>query len=92
MIEHINRIITEQKISQVRISELTGLSKTYISNFLSGRIKNPTIETVQKIADAVGVSMSELFKSEHFTAMVNYNGEMKQFNKVDDLKKFVEGI
>lgn len=61
MLKVIEKTMNEKKVSQVKMSADTGLSKTYISNFLAGRIKNPTIETLEKICKSLDIELFELF-------------------------------
>ena len=51
--ENIRRIRREKKITQKRLAEMTGLTNVVINYYEHGA-KNPTIETVRKIADALG--------------------------------------
>ena len=52
--ENIRRIRREKKITQKKLAEMTGLTNVVINYYEHGA-KNPTIETVQKIAGALGV-------------------------------------
>lgn len=49
----------EQKISQEKLAELSGLHRTYISSLERGT-RNPTLTTLQKIAKALDVEISYL--------------------------------
>ena len=59
--ENIKRIRTEKGMSQGDICRATGADRAYISNIESGN-KNPTLETLAKIADALDVKIDELLK------------------------------
>lgn len=48
-------------ISQGDIHRSTGIDRAYISNLEAGK-QNPTLETIGKIAEALGVSSGELLK------------------------------
>jgi len=50
-------------ISQDKLSKLAGITLHTITKIESGTTPNPRIETVKKIADALGVSVDELLKS-----------------------------
>ncbi len=52
-------IRTKQGISQERLGELAGLHRTYVSSTERGE-RNVTIETVEKLADGLGIRMSDL--------------------------------
>ncbi|MDP2101173.1 MAG: helix-turn-helix transcriptional regulator [Methylotenera sp.] len=54
--------IREQKgWSQDKLSEVSGLHRTYISGIERG-VRNPTVDIVQQIARAFDVHITELFK------------------------------
>jgi len=57
--EQLNRIaliVKEKGITQIALSEKTGLQQDYISRIFSGKI-NPTLDTLTKICDAVGIDI-----------------------------------
>jgi transcriptional regulator with XRE-family HTH domain len=57
------RLAREKKSwSQDRLSEESGLHRTYISGIERG-VRNPTIEIVQQIAIALDVDLPDLFVS-----------------------------
>lgn len=49
-----------KNLSQEQLAKLTGLDQTYISKLENGASKNPTFETIGKIAKALNVTVSEL--------------------------------
>ncbi len=52
---------TEQGLSQEKLAELAGCHPTYIGQLERGE-KNATIESIEKVASALGVSLSRLFE------------------------------
>jgi len=50
----------EKGISQDRLSKLTDLSLNTVVTVESGANPNPTIETLKKVAKALGVSIEDL--------------------------------
>lgn len=60
--KNIKKLRKEKGISQDRLSKLADLSSNTIVNIESGNNPNPTIETLQKIAKALGVSIEEIIK------------------------------
>ena len=48
-------------MSQGDIHRATGIDRAYISNLEAGK-QNPTLETIAKIAEALGVNSGELLK------------------------------
>jgi len=60
--KNIRRIRKEHGLSQDRLSKLADISHTTIIKIESGAIQSPTVETAQKIAKALGVSLDKLTK------------------------------
>jgi len=54
----------KKAISQGDIADTLGVSRGYISNIENGKT-NPTLATISKLAEAVGVSVSDLTKNGH---------------------------
>jgi len=59
--ENIKRIRAEKGMSQGDLCRALELDRAYISNVENGN-KNPTLATIEKIAIALGVKISELLK------------------------------
>ena len=57
--QNMKRIRTKKNMSQGDIARALEVDRGYISNIESGK-KNLTLATIQKLADAIGVSASEL--------------------------------
>jgi putative transcriptional regulator len=48
-------------ITQVELAKLAGVDQTTISDIERGKSKNPSLETARKIADALGVTVDDIF-------------------------------
>jgi len=59
--QNMKLIRAKKKMSQGDIARALEVDRGYISNIENGK-KNPTLATIQKLADALGVSMDELLK------------------------------
>lgn len=57
--QKIKRLRTEKGISQISFSEMIGIENSNLSRIESGRT-NPTYTTLNKIATALEISLSEL--------------------------------
>lgn len=57
----IPRILKEKNWSRYKLCKEAHLAQSTLSDILSGKAKNPNINTLQKIADALGVSVNEFF-------------------------------
>ncbi len=58
---NLKRIRTEKNISQGDIARELGVSRGFVSNLENGKT-NPTLATISRVADAIGVSTDELLK------------------------------
>ena len=58
-IENIKKTLKLQKITYLRLSELSGIPLSTIKSVLCGKTKNPTIETVNAIKKALGINSEE---------------------------------
>ncbi len=59
--QNMKRIRAKKKMSQGDIARSLEVDRGYISNIENGK-KNPTIATIQKLANALGVSADVLLK------------------------------
>ena len=55
----IKEVLSEKGYTQKKLSELTGIAEISLSRSING---NPTFETLQKIAKALSVPISDLFE------------------------------
>jgi len=55
----VRKVRLSKGVSQERLAELAGLHRTYISSVERGE-RNVTLQTVEKLAKALGVSMAKL--------------------------------
>ncbi len=58
--QNVKKIREQKGWSQDRLSEETGLHRTYISGIERG-VRNPTIEIVQQLSTALGIEIQDLF-------------------------------
>lgn len=58
----IKEIMQEKGVTSASLSTMIGIHKVSVSNIINGKL-NPSAETLEKIAEALGVEMWELFKS-----------------------------
>ena len=60
--KNIRKLRQEKGISQDRLSKQADLALNTIVKIETGESPNPTVETLEKIAKALGVTASKLFK------------------------------
>lgn len=59
--QRIRNYRVQQKLSQEKLAELSGCHPTYIGQLERGE-KNATLESIEKIASALGIPLSKLFE------------------------------
>lgn len=59
--KNMKKLREAKAMSQGDIHRATGIDRAYISNLEAGK-QNPTLETIGKIAEALGVSSDQLLK------------------------------
>ena len=59
--QRIRNYRTDKELSQEKLAELSGCHHTYIGQIERGE-KNATIESIEKIAAALNISLSKLFE------------------------------
>lgn len=60
--KNIQYILAEKGITTYKMSKGVGISQGNLYDILSGKNSNPTIKSVKKIADYLGVTVDELLK------------------------------
>lgn len=58
----IKEILKEKQMTMYRLSKITGISASYISEMISGKYNNPSADILQKLSTALGVSVTKLLK------------------------------
>lgn len=72
MKSRIKEIMEGKGVTSVSLAEAVGIHKVSVSNIINGKI-NPSAETLEKIAEALGVEMWELFASKEDVMKQNKN-------------------
>lgn len=57
----LKEVIAEKGVTITEIAEKSGIEKGNVSTYVNGR-RQPTIETLEKLADAIGVPITEFFE------------------------------
>lgn len=91
--DNIRKFRKEKKISINNLARITGISVGYISDLENNNFTNPTIDKLDKIADALGVSKGVFFEdnidnsNQIQEAVGSYN--VTKFNTAEDAIKFI---
>ena len=69
----------EKGVTQKELASLSGLSFSMVSKLETGEQSNPSFDTIQKLASALGMSTSYLFGYNHID--LEYSPELSDFLK-----------
>jgi transcriptional regulator with XRE-family HTH domain len=58
---HVRELREKRELSQTKLAELAGLNRNYVGDVERGR-RNPCFENILRLADALNVPPSELFR------------------------------
>jgi len=61
---NLESIIKQKCLNITELERKAGLKKNNIYNITRGLSKNPSVETIQRIADALGITLKELYKED----------------------------
>ena len=89
-INNLKRYRKENKLSQMALAEKCGTSASYIGEIEIGK-KFPSVEMVQKFADALNIKPYKLFMEENDIYVANLSPQKRQ-SLVEKLQKSVEEI
>ena len=87
----IKELIKEKGTTIQNIADLIGVNRVTLSNSING---NPTLETLEKIANALGVPGAELFDkaADEVVGAVRIGKDMHVINSKEDIRKLVENL
>ena len=85
----LKEILKERNLSITKFSTMVGISQSNLSNYINGNI-SPKLDTLEKIAECLGVDVTELFKrKEDMEILVRFNGVDYPIT-TDDLRKIID--
>ena len=67
--ERITNLCQENNLSVNRLAAICGLRQSTVSNILNGNSKNPTISSIKKICNGLGISLATFFDDSVFIAV-----------------------
>ena len=75
------------------LADTIGITRANMSNIVNGKT-NPKMETLKKIAEALGVKLSDLFekKESDIIGFLRVHGYLKQVSSLEDLEQLVDDI
>ena len=87
----VKEVCKAKGISITELAKQMGIKQESLSRAING---NPTIQTLEKIAEALGVSIVELFevKRGDFMALIDNAGDLHRFDNIEALTVYIETI
>lgn len=85
----IKEVLKKKGYTIQSLSEKMGVNRVSLTNSING---NPTVETLEKIASAIGVDVSELFVNESVVGVIRAKGQTYQINSLNDIEQILEKI
>lgn len=83
----IKEICKAKGVLQKDLAAQIGVTDIALRASLKG---NPTVNTLEKVADALGVEVTELFSEKGtFTALIDNGGTLHRFDSLESLKTFI---
>lgn len=88
----IKQIVREKGITMAKLAEEMGIHPVNLSSSLNG---NPTLSTLNKIAEVLGVEVADLFEKENKTSVngfVKVDDTVYEVSSVADLEKLYNKV
>lgn len=80
----IKEIVKQKGISMGELSEKLGIARESLSRAING---NPTLETLNNIAEALNVHITELFEKDPISGIIVIDGVTHQIGTFDQLER-----
>lgn len=92
--ELIIREVLEKKDTKVSsLAEMVGITRANMSNIVNGK-STPSLDTLERIANALNVDITDLFKKndsgEDVNGFVRVKGTIYEIHSFDDLEKILK--
>lgn len=88
----IKEVCKEKGVKIMDLSTMIGVSQTNTSNIINGKV-NPSLETLEKIASALNVRITELFKEPtNINGYIELDGTIHKVSSKEDIKKLAEKL
>nr|DAP46117.1 MAG TPA: Helix-turn-helix XRE-family like protein [Caudoviricetes sp.] len=88
----IKEVCKEKGVKVMDLSTMIGVSQTNTSNIINGKV-NPSLETLEKIASALNVRITELFEEPtNINGYIELDGTIHKVSSKEDIKKLAENL
>lgn len=87
----VKEILRDKGITQKDLADKLNISEVGLSKSLSEK-GNPTISTLENIASALDVNITELFEPKGISGIIKIDNKSYEINSLDDIKKLLAEI
>ena len=88
----IKEVAKSKGITLTELADRLGITKSGMNQHVNG---NPSVEVLQRIADALNVHISDLFEkpqTEEISGFVKVKGEVREIKSKKDLENILENL
>ena len=88
----VKEVCKEKGVTLAEVASKIGVAQASLSKMLGG---NPTIGTLEKIADALGVPVTELFEKPNASNVIGFvkvGDTVHEVKSAEDIKKLAENL
>ena len=88
----IKEVCKEKGVKVMDLSTMIGVSQTNTSNIINGKV-NPSLETLEKIASALNMRITELFEEPtNINGYIELDGIIHKVTSKEDIKRLAENL
>lgn len=84
---NVKKVIKEKGLSVQEVADRMNISRVGLSQHING---NPSVEVLERIAEALNVSIKELFTDDGISGFIKIHGQVHEINSIKDLKHIIE--
>ena len=89
----IREVLEKKDIKVSSLAEMVGITRANMSNIVNGK-STPSLDTLERIANALNVDITDLFKKndsgEDVNGFVRVKGTIYEIHSFDDLRKLLK--
>ena len=88
---YIDNILKEKGLTKTYIAKRMDLSRESLYRILSG---NPTLDNIVKLANALGISVSDLFLNDksNVSGFIKIGAELREINSIQDIEDLLKEV
>lgn len=87
----IKEIIKEKNLKVSDIADNMGIAQPSLSNLINGKTK-PSLDMLERIAEALQVSVKDLFANDGITGFIKVKEDIREINSISDIEKLLTDI